>query len=394
MVETQDIGSGMKDVFWVFLRLGCTSFGGPTAHLGYFHHEFVTRKRWIEAEAYADLVALCQMLPGPASSQVGMALGCFRAGLAGAVVAWLGFTLPSAILLVLFALGLQSLEAFWGTSFLHGLKLAAVSVVAYALWIMARQLCPDLKRALIALATAALVHFFPSPGLQVMILLGVGFLSSFWMHSTTGPSSHLKPLYKNRRGGGVCLILFFGLLGGLPFLAAHSGSLALQYFDRFYRAGALVFGGGHVVLPLLQAEFVPQGLVTKEAFMAGYGAAQAIPGPLFAFSAYLGAILQGPYSPVLGASLCLVAIFLPSFLLVMGVLPFWDLVKNSLRIRAALRGVNAAVVGLLLAAFYDPVCTSAVFEVKDVFWAAAGFILLAFWKWPSWAVVLLLAFLG
>jgi len=379
----------LREVFTAFLRLGLTSFGGPVAHLGYFRAEFVERRRWIDERGYADVVALCQFLPGPASSQVGIALGLMRAGLMGALAAWIAFTLPSAIALVLFAYGVAELGAVARSAPLHGLKIVAVAVVAQAVWNMARSMAADRPRATLAVLAAALTLAIPSSLGQIAAILAGGLIG--WRLLSTGAvapaTAFAVPV--GRRSGAVLLALFFLLLAGLPLLAAASGSHAAALLDAFYRAGALVFGGGHVVLPLLQAAVVPPGWIGDDAFLAGYGAAQAVPGPLFSFAAYLGASMAGAPTGWLGAALCLVAIYLPSFLLVLGVLPFWDALRRRRGAQAALAGINAAVVGLLLAALYRPVWTSAIQAPADFILALAAFLLLAFWRVPPWAVVVL-----
>jgi chromate transporter len=377
-------------IFRIFLVLGCTSFGGPVAHLGYFRNEFVERRRWLSDAAYADLVALCQFLPGPASSQVGIALGLFRGGLAGAVAAWLGFTLPSAAALVAFGL----LLAQWGSAgsgaWLHGLKVVAVAVVAQALWGMGRSLCPDLARASIAVAAALAVSLVPGVWGQVGVIVAGGIIGWLAFRPGAPPAHSPFPVRLARRTGMIALALFFFLLLVLPLLAAGSNLYALQLADSFYRAGALVFGGGHVVLPLLQAEVVPRW-VDGEAFLAGYGAAQAVPGPLFTFAAYLGAVSSGAPSGIAGAVIALAAIFLPAFLLVIGALPLWEEARRHPAMQRAMLGVNAAVVGLLLAALYHPVSTSAIRSPQDFALAAAALLLLMFWKVPPWAVVIFCA---
>jgi chromate transporter len=382
------------EVLAVFLKLGVTSFGGPVAHLGYFHTELVERRRWLDERAYVDLVALCQLLPGPASSQVGIATGLLRAGLPGAFAAWVGFTLPSALALVLFAYGVGSLESALGSGWLHGLKIAAVAVVAQAVWGMAKSLCPDRPRATLAVFAAVVVLLVPSAWGQIGAIAAGGLIGvALWREDATAPGSALHvPI--GRTFALVSLALFFVLLAGLPLLAAAIPSQALALFDSFFRSGSLVFGGGHVVLPLLQAEVVPPGWVSNDAFLAGYGAAQAVPGPLFTFAAFLGAVM-GPWpNGWLGAALCLVAIFLPSFLLVFGALPFLAALRGEPRAQAALRGVNAAVVGLLLAALYRPMWTSAIMAPVDFALAIAAFLVLAFWKWPPWLVVVFAAVAG
>jgi chromate transporter len=382
------------DVFRVSLRLGLTSFGGPIAHLGYFRDEYVVRRRWLDEKTYADLVALCQFLPGPASSQVGIAIGLMRAGYLGAIVAWIGFTLPSALALVLFAYGVDALSGALGSGWLHGLKVVAVAVVAQAVLGMIRSLAPDRERATLAVAAAAIVLAVPTAWGQIGAIMLGGVVGIFLLKNNA-PVNHISlPLSVSRWTGAGLLILFFVLLVGLPLLAATVPSQSLKLFDAFYRAGSLVFGGGHVVLPLLQASVVPPGWVSNDAFLAGYGAAQAVPGPLFTFAAYLGAVMGPQPNGWIGATLCLVAVFLPSFLLVIGTLPFWDYLRRLPAAQSVLRGVNAAVVGLLLAALYNPVWTSGITSGADFALAAAGFLLLFMWQVPPWLVVVLSAIGG
>lgn len=375
-------------VFLLFLRLGLTSFGGPVAHLGYFRDEFVTRRHWLTEHSYADLVALCQFLPGPASSQVGMALGLTRRGFAGALAAWAGFTLPSAILLSLFAMGLST----WGSAVplgaLHGLKVVAVAVVAQAVWGMGRNLCTDTKRVTIAAVSAYVVLLWPTALGQVGVIAAAGVAGLLLFKPAQTVEHDPLPIRVSRRIGIVLLGLFFALLIGLPIVLEAWPNHFLALVNAFYRAGSLVFGGGHVVLPLLQAAVVPSNWVSNEIFLAGYGMAQAVPGPLFTFAAFLGASMNLPPNGWMGAALCLISIFIPSFLLIAGVLPFWEQLRRSVRIRAALAGVNASVVGLLLAALYHPVWTSAVFKPADFGLVLAALVALVFWKLPPWLVVL------
>jgi chromate transporter len=379
---------GAWTVFLVFLRLGLTSFGGPIAHLGYFRDEFVTRRRWLGERSYADLVALCQFLPGPASSQVGMAIGLSRAGFPGALAAWAGFTLPSAIALILFAIGVAS----WGNALpagaLHGLKVVAVAVVAQALWGMACNLCTDSTRVTIAAVAACVTLLWPTAWGQVGMITSAAVVGWLVFKPVQDASHDPLPIAVSRRLAAALLVLFAVLLIALPILLRIWPNQALALTDAFFRAGALVFGGGHVVLPLLQAEVVPSGWLTNETFLAGYGAAQAVPGPLFTFAAFLGASMNTAPSGWIGGLLCLVAIFIPSFLLVAGALPFWEQLRRSVRTQAALAGVNAAVVGLLLAALYQPVWTSAIFRPEDFGLALLAFVALMFWKLPPWLVVL------
>ena len=382
------------EVLAVFLKLGLTSFGGPVAHLGYFHAEVVERRRWLDERAYGDLVALCQFLPGPASSQVGIGTGLLRAGVAGAFAAWVGFTLPSALAMVLFAYGLGTLEGALGTGWLHGLKIAAVAVVAQAVWAMAQTLAPDRARATLAALAAVVVLLVPSAWGQVGAIAAGAVIGLAVLRGAGGAAGSALRVPIGRAFALVSLALFFALLVALPLLSAAIPSQALALFDSFYRSGSLVFGGGHVVLPLLQAEVVPPGWVTNDAFLAGYGAAQAVPGPLFTFAAYLGAVMGPQPNGWAGAALCLVAVFLPSFLLVFGALPFWAALRGEPRAQAALRGINAAVVGLLLAALYRPVWTSAIAAPIDFALAILAFLGLARWKLPPWLVVVLAAAAG
>jgi chromate transporter len=382
----------MKDspwtVFLAFLRLGLTSFGGPVAHLGFFRAEFVERRRWLGEDHYADIVALSQMLPGPASSKVGIMIGVLRGGIPGAMAAWLGFTMPSALALIAFGYGVDALGDLAGAAWLHGLKIVAVAVVAQAVWNMARTLCPDRERLAIAAAATVLVLALPStPGQVGAIVLG-GLIG--W-RLLPGETIALNPLpLRLARGWSIAaIVLFFGLLVALPLAAASTGSHLLALFDAFYRSGALVFGGGHVVLPLLQAATVQPGWVGNDAFLAGYGAAQAVPGPLFTFSAYLGTVMGPPPNGWTGGLVCLAAIFLPAFFLAIGPLPFWNWIRTHPVMRSVLKGVNAAVVGLLLAALYNPVWTSAIHGAGDFAIAVVALLLLGPWKMPPWLVVIL-----
>lgn len=381
-------------VFLVFLRLGLTSFGGPVAHLGYFRTEFVERRRWLGEAAYADLVALCQFLPGPASSQVGLALGLMRAGYAGALAAWAGFTLPSALALIALALGIAQAGDALPVGALHGLKVVAVAVVAQAVWGMARSLCPDGPRRALMLATAAALVFWPGTVAQLLAIAVAALIGLRWLKPAADAPHEPLAVPVTRGAGAVWLVVFFALLLGLPLLVAAWPSQALAVVDAFYRAGALVFGGGHVVLPLLQASVVPTGWVDGDAFLAGYGAAQAVPGPLFTFAAFLGASMHSAPTGWVGGLLALAAIFTPAFLLVAGALPFWESLRARPGVRAALMGVNAAVVGLLLAALWDPVVTSGIRGVGDALLAGTALLALMRWKWPPWVVVLACALTG
>ncbi|AOW50722.1 chromate efflux transporter [Acetobacter ascendens] len=379
-------GSALE-VLLIFLRLGVTCFGGPIAHIGYFRDEFVVRRRWLNERAYADLVGLCQFLPGPASSQVGFSIGLMRAGYAGGFAAWAGFTLPSALILVLFAYGANALAGPTGAGLLHGLKLVAVAIVAQAVWGMARTLCPDRTRASIAVTAALIVLFAISPLAQIAAIV-LGGLAGLWLCRSvqTSDGEHIT-VPVSHRAGIVALALFLALLFGLPVLACHGAPEGVSLFDAFYRSGALVFGGGHVVLPLLHEAFVTSGWVSDDTFLAGYGAAQAVPGPLFTFAAYLGAVVgQSPHG-VAGAAFGLFGIFLPGILVLIGALPFWDTFHSQRAVQATMRGVNAAVVGLLGAALYTPVWTSAVRSAADFGIVLVGFVLLTVWRAPPLVVV-------
>lgn len=382
------------EVFAAFLKLGLTSFGGPVAHLGYFRDELVARRGWLSDEDYAELVALCQFLPGPASSQVGFALGLMRAGWAGAVAAFLAFTLPSALLLLAFALMAVSLSGPVGTGALHGLKLVAVAIVAQALVGMIRSLCPDRLRASLAVLALALLAVLPGASAMVVAIAAGAFGGLLLLPATAPPAHTALPLPVSlRKGQGVVALAAFGiLLLTLPLLADQSAAFAVM--DSFYRAGALVFGGGHVVLPLLEAEVVQSGWVTADEFLAGYAAAQAVPGPLFTFAAYLGALLQDQPNGVLGAALALLALFLPGMLLLIGVLPFWNALRSAAAARRMIQGANAAVVGVLGAALYAPVFTNSVVDLSDFAVVVAAFTALTAWRLPPWLVVLASAAAG
>lgn len=370
------------ELLLVSTRLGLTSFGGPVAHLGYFHEEYIRRRKWMDEKSYADLVALCQFLPGPASSQVGIGIGVMRAGILGGIIAFIGFTLPSMIALILFAVILQGMD-IGNAGWIHGLKIVAVAVVAHAILGMAQKLTPDLKRKTIALFALTAVLLWQTALTQIIVIIISGIIG-FYLYKLNieeDKSSIQFPI--SRRVGAISLILFFALLILLPILSEVTSIDMLAMFDSFYRSGALVFGGGHVVLPLLETEFVTTGWVTEEAFLAGYGATQAVPGPLFTFAAYLGAVINGWR----GGILATIAIFLPGFLLIIGSLPFWNPLRKNPKIAGALMGVNAAVVGILIAAFYNPIWTSTIIEAIDFVFAAILYSMLAYWKLPPWVIV-------
>ncbi|KAI3603549.1 Chromate transport protein ChrA (plasmid) [Cupriavidus necator H850] len=390
--------SAAAEVLAVFLKLGLTSFGGPVAHIGYFRREFVERRRWLDDEAFTDLVGLCQFLPGPASSQVGFSIGLLRAGWLGALAAWCGFTLPSVFLLLAFAVIAPSLGGPVGTGLIHGLKLVAVAVVAQAVWDMARRLCPDYRRAAIALASLAMLSVLTTVYAQLLVIaLGALFGLLLCQPDRTAQAAsrqaHAEEFRVSRVTGAMALALFCVLLFGLPLLAADTGR-AIQVFDAFYRSGALVFGGGHVVLPLLQQQTLATGWVTPNDFLAGYGAAQAVPGPLFTFAGFLGWMLAGAPNHWAGAALATLGIFLPGFLLVVAALPYWQALRARSSMVALLSGVNAAVVGLLAAALYSPVWTSAILSQLDFAIATVCFFLLVRWKIPPLAVVVVCALAG
>jgi chromate transporter len=376
------------EVLAAFAKLGVSSFGGPIAHLGYFRAEFIQRRKWLDEETYADLVALCQFLPGPASSQVGFSIGLMRAGYLGGLAAWTGFTLPSAILMVLFAFGAGALGGPFGEGVLHGLKLVAVAIVAQAVWGMARTLCPDRTRATIAAAAAVAILSSAASIVQLGTIALGGVVGWFACRDEQKPITGEVLIPVSRGVGFTALGLYFLLLVLLPVLHDLPG---LALFDAFYRSGALVFGGGHVVLPLLRESFVTPGWIDDGAFLAGYGAAQAVPGPLFTFSAYLGAVVKPEPNGIAGSAIGLAGIFLPGMLALVGTLPFWDTFRTKTWAQAVMRGVNAAVVGLLAAALYNPVWTSSVKAPADFAIALVGFVLLTVWKAPPLIVVVLCA---
>jgi chromate transporter len=393
-VEQPRLRAHPMSVFWAFLKLGCTSFGGPIAHIGYFRSEFVEKRKWLDDSAYTDLVALCNFLPGPASSQIGIALGTLESGLPGGFAAWLGFTMPSALALMLFAYGFTAFGLSADAGWIRGLKIVAVAVVAQAVWGMGRTLCPDRLRATLAIAATLIVFAWPTERGQIAAIILGALVGLRYLQPVTLHQPENTRFMVSKTTAVIAWVLFFGLLFGLPILAHLSKNQAFATFDGFYRTGSLVFGGGHVVLPLLRNAVVPPGWVSDGVFLAGYGAAQAVPGPLFTFAAYLGSVLSvGPHG-FLGGLLCLIAIFLPAFLLIIGALPFWDALRQKTQVQSALRGVSAAVVGLLLAALYDPVWTSSIKSTGDMALALVSFGLLMHWKWSPIYVVALAAIVG
>ncbi|MEI3610441.1 chromate transporter [Pseudogracilibacillus sp. SO10305] len=373
----------LLEIFLVSTRLGLTSFGGPTAHLGYFHEEYVRRRKWMGEKSYADLVALAQFLPGPASSQVGIGIGVMRAGILGGIISFIGFTLPSVIALILFALLLTGFD-IGNAGWIHGLKIVAVAIVAHAIIGMAKNLTPDLKRKAIALFALIGTLLWQSAFTQVGVILIAAFFGFllFKQHDEIEKTKSNFPITK--RVSVICLLLFFGLLFFLPVIREVTGFYWIALFDSFYRSGSLVFGGGHVVLPLLEQELVPSGWISEESFLAGYGATQAVPGPLFTFAAYLGTVMKGWQ----GGLVATLAVFLPAFLLILGALPFWDSLRNNHKIKGAIMGVNAAVIGILISAFYFPIWTSSILAPIDFALAAILFSMLAYWKLPPWIIVL------
>ncbi|WP_421663972.1 chromate transporter [Lysinibacillus telephonicus] len=379
------------EILMVSTRLGLTSFGGPTAHLGYFHEEYIRRRKWMDEKSYADLVALCQFLPGPASSQVGIGLGVMRGGIIGGIISFLGFTLPSVIALIIFATALQTF-GIEDTGWIDGLKIVAVVVVAHAILGMAKNLTPDIKRKTIALFALVVTLLWQTAYTQIAVILIAGFIGYLLYREEASKDEKLNvslfPISKKL--GYFCLALFFGLLIFLPILSNFSSSQWITMFDSFYRSGSLVFGGGHVVLPLLEQEFVPTGWLSEQEFLAGYGAAQAVPGPLFTFATYIGAVVAGWQ----GGLFATFAIFLPAFLLILGTLPFWDDLRSNPKIKGALMGVNASVVGILFSALYHPIWTSSIQESIDFAIAAILFCMLVYWKLPPWVVVLVGAIAG
>lgn len=372
----------LLEILIVSTKLGLTSFGGPIAHLGYFHNEYIRKRKWLDEKSYADLVALCQFLPGPASSQVGIGIGVMRAGVLGGIVSFIGFTLPSVVALMIFALLLRGFEV-GETGWIHGLKIVAVAVVAHAILGMANNLTPDLKRKALALFALVVTLLWQTAFTQVGVIFIAGILGLFLYRQQTDTHEQKMAFPISRRFGVISLLVFFSLLLLLPILREATSLHWVALFDSFYRSGSLVFGGGHVVLPLLEREFVPTGMLTEEAFLAGYGATQAVPGPLFTFAAYLGTVISGWH----GGLLATFAIFLPAFLLVLGALPFWDSIRRNPKIKGALMGVNAAVVGILISAFYQPIWTSSILAPIDFAFAAILFSMLVYWKLPPWIIV-------
>ncbi|WP_368654274.1 chromate transporter [Ornithinibacillus sp. 4-3] len=374
----------LLEILLISTRLGLTSFGGPVAHLGYFHEEYVRKRKWMDEKSYADLVALCQFLPGPASSQVGIGIGVMRGGILGGIIGFIGFTFPSVILLISLALFLQG-STMDNFGWIHGLKIVAVVIVAHAILGMAKQLTPDLQRKTIALFALVIALVWQTVFTQVGIILLAGLFGYFIYKNASSSDESTFHFPISKKIGVICLSLFIGFLVMLPILREVTSATWIAMFDSFYRSGSLVFGGGHVVLPLLEREFIPTGWLDEASFLAGYGATQAVPGPLFTFAAYIGAVINGWQ----GGLLATIAIFLPAFLLIIGTLPFWDQIRKNNKMKAAFMGVNAAVVGILIAAFYHPIWTSAILEPIDFAFAAILFSLLMYWKLPIWLIVII-----
>jgi len=378
----------LYEIFKVFLMLGLTSFGGPIAHLGFFNKELVVNRKWIDSHLFSELIALCQFLPGPSSSQVGLSIGFIKKGFSGAFAAWLGFTSPSAIIIILFGYGYVVYEQYIPFGVIHGLKIFAVSVVAHAIWTMGNSFCKDYKSIIIAILSAIIIIIWPTPLNQFLVILITGIISMFVLSASKNNYKTLSEFLISTKYALLLLISFFVILFSLPVLSAVLNDPVLNLIDSFFRAGSLVFGGGHVVLPLLQADIVSSGLVSNEKFLAGYGVAQAMPGPLFTFGAYLGAVSSIHPNGLLGGLTALIAIFLPSFLLIFGVLPFWSKIRDIIIIKRAIIGINACVVGVLIAAFYSPVFTSGILSLHDFVLALLLFLMLKFTKFPIWGSVI------
>lgn len=372
----------LLEILFVSTRLGLTSFGGPTAHLGYFHEEYVRRRKWLDEKSYADLVALCQFLPGPASSQVGIGIGVMRAGILGGITSFIGFTLPSVIALIIFALVFAE-SNIANAGWIHGLKIVAVAIVAHAIIGMAKSLTPDIKRKTIALFALLATLLWQTAFTQIGVILIAAFIGFLLFKQRDEVEIAPSSVVISKRIAVICLLVFFGLLLILPIAREVTGSYWIALFDSFYRSGSFVFGGGHVVLPLLERELVPNGWLTEQAFLAGYGATQAVPGPLFTFAAYLGTVMNG----WIGGIVATIAIFLPAFLLILGALPFWDQLRTNPKVTGAIMGVNAAVIGILISALYFPIWTSSILATKDFALAAILFSMLAYWKLPPWVIV-------
>lgn len=382
MIENRSLFKTWFEIFFVSLKLGLTSFGGPIAHLGYFHEEYIRRRKWLDEKSYAELVALCQFLPGPASSQVGIGIGIMRGGLFGGIISFLGFTMPSVLALIIFALFVGELNVS-NMGWIHGLKIVAVAVVAHAILGMAKNLAPDLTRKAIVIFALAVVLLWQTVYAQIGVILIAAFIGYILFKEKSDDRTDRFQVPISKKLGIFCITVFFGLLILLPILREVIASPFVEMFDRFYRAGSLVFGGGHVVLPLLEREFVPTNFISEGTFLAGYGATQAVPGPLFTFAAYIGTVMDGWF----GGILATIGIFLPAFLLVLGTLPFWDIVRRNGKMKGAFMGINAAVVGILVAAFYNPIFTSSIIEPIDFVFAVILFSMLSYWKLAPWIIV-------
>ncbi len=395
----------LREIFKTATILGLTSFGGPVAHIGYFHKMYVEKKQWVDEKQFVDLVALSQFLPGPASSQVGIGIGAYRGGILGAIVAWVGFTLPSAIVLLLFAMFVKEVDVSQA-GWLHGLRVVAVAIVAHALLTMGNKLAAEKITATIAVVACAITLLWQTALTQVAVMLMAALVGYLIYHKKEAGISHSEfkesqkstdaleiigyKKYYSQHKSLWYLLVFFIALAALPVVNFFTGNQLVQLLDIFYRAGSLVFGGGHVILPLLEIELVPKGLLTDSQFLSGFGATQAVPGPLFTFATYLGYLVAG----LPGAIVSLLAVFTPSFLLVMGVLPYWDALRTNTKVKSALIGVNAAVVGILLAALYNPLWIKAITSTRDFVLCMVLFVLVSFWKAPTWLLVILGAVAG
>jgi len=384
----------ISEVFLAFLKLGLTSFGGPIAHLGYFREEFVEKRKWLDTAAYSDLVALCQFLPGPSSSQVGMAIGLMRAGVGGSFAAWLGFTLPSALALIATGIGIAQIDMGTHSGLLHGLKLVAAAVIVQAIWAMAKIHCTELRRVAVGLMAAGSSLMVTSTYNQVAVIVVGGILGIFLFKVNTTFNEPQINIPISRKTGFILLILFLALLAGLPLLTSTISNYGLDLFAKFFQTGSFVFGGGHVVLPLLQSQVVTNGWVSNDAFLAGYGLTQAVPGPLFTFAAYIGAVSNQSPSGWIGGAIALAGIFAPSFFMVLGIMPFWNEFRKNTNMQKSMIGINAAVVGLLLAALYNPIWTSTVLKLQDLMLIAVYYLALQFWRKPPWMVVIAGALIG
>lgn len=374
----------LLEILLASTKLGLTSFGGPVAHLAYFKEEYIDRRKWLDDKTYTDIIALCQFLPGPASSQVGIAIGMMRGGLLGGVISWIGFTVPSIVLLIIFAMLYQTFNLS-DAGFIHSLKIVAAAVVLHALIGLGKKLTPDKTRLAIAIVAASIMLIYPSAWMQILIIITAGLLGLKIFKNKAEPNVNPFSVTISKKTGIISLGILVVSLIALPIITKLTNNPLVNLFDIFFRVGSLVFGGGHVVLPMIEREIVPQGLMTADQFLAGYGMAQAVPGPLFTFSSYLGTMMEG----ISGAVVATIGIFLPSFLLIVAALPFLNELQKRTSFQGVLMGVNASVVGILLAAFYNPVINSSIFDASDFALAIILFALLNIWKVPAWMIVIL-----